>query len=86
MAGRTGTRLEALKQKVSDEGRIVDVNVATVVNAEERREIIGMDVGASKDVAFCLQFMCPVAERGVSAVELVTSSPLAQGCCRHGVG
>ena len=39
--------LDALSQKVREEGRIVNVSVAvaTAVNTEGRREIIGMDVG-----------------------------------------
>ena len=43
--------LDALSQKVREEGRIVNVSVAvaTAVNAEGRREIIGMDVGTSED-------------------------------------
>ena len=42
--------LDALSQKVREEGRIVNVSVAvaTAVNAEGRREIIGMDVGTSE--------------------------------------
>lgn len=57
--------LDALSQKVRDEGRIVNVSVAvaTAVNAEGRREILGMDVGASEDGA------C----RGSGGVDLVTS-------------
>ena len=39
--------LDALTQKVSEDGRIVNVSVvvATTVNGEGKREIIGMDVG-----------------------------------------
>ena len=46
--------LDALSQKVREEGRIVNVSVAvaTAVNTEGRREIIGMDVGTSEDGAF----------------------------------
>ena len=42
--------LDALSQKVREEGRIVNVSVAvaTAVNAEGRREIIGMDVGTMR--------------------------------------
>ena len=41
--------LDALTQKVREAGRIVNVSVvvATAVNSEGRREIIGMDVGTS---------------------------------------
>ena len=39
--------LDALTQKVREDGRIVNVSVvvATAVNGEGKREIIGMDVG-----------------------------------------
>ena len=47
--------------------------VATAVNAEGRREIVGMDVGTSEDGAFWLAFLRSVADRGLSGVELVTS-------------
>ena len=45
--------LDGLTQKVREGGRIVNVCVvvATGVNAEEQREILGMDVGASEDGA-----------------------------------
>ena len=43
--------LDALTQKVREAGRIVNVSVvvATAVNGEGKREIIGMDVGTSED-------------------------------------
>ena len=46
--------LDALTQKVREDGRIVNVSVvvATAVNGEGKREIIGMDVGTSEDGAF----------------------------------
>ena len=47
----------------------MSVVVATAVNAEGRREIVGMDVGTSEDGAFWRS----VADRGLSGVELVTS-------------
>ena len=51
--------LDALTQKVRDDGRIVNVSVvvATAVNGEGKREIIGMDVGTSEDGAFWLAFL-----------------------------
>ena len=48
----------------------MSVVVATAVNAEGRREIVGMDVGTSEDVAFWLAFLRSVADRGLSGVEL----------------
>ena len=43
--------LDALTQKVREAGRIVNVSVvvATAVNGEGKREIIGMDVGTSEE-------------------------------------
>ena len=51
----------------------VCVVVATGVNAEGQREILGMDVGASEDGAFWLAFLRSLTARGLSGVELVTS-------------
>ena len=67
--------LDALSQKVREEGRIVNVSVAvaTAVNAEGRREIIGMDVGTSEDGAFWLAFLRSLSARGLSGVDLVIS-------------
>ena len=67
--------LDGLTQKVREGGRIVNVCVvvATGVNAEGQREILGMDVGASEDGAFWLAFLRPLTARGLSGVELVTS-------------
>ena len=64
--------LDALTQKVREAGRIVNVSVvvATAVNAEGRREIVGLGVGASEDGAFRMAFLRSVADRGLSGVEL----------------
>ena len=51
----------------------MSVAVATAVNAEGRREIIGMDVGTSEDGAFWLAFLRSLYARGLSGVELVIS-------------
>ena len=66
---------DGLTQKVREGGRIVNVCVvvATGVNAEGQREILGMDVGASEDGAFWLAFLRSLTARGLSGVELVTS-------------
>ena len=62
--------LDALTQKVREDGRIVNVSVvvATAVNGEGKREIIGMDVG-SEDGAFWLAFLRSLSARGLSGVE-----------------
>ena len=58
-----------------EDGRIVNVSVvvATAVNGEGKREIIGMDVGTSEDGAFWLAFLRSLSARGLSGVELVVS-------------
>ena len=67
--------LDALTQKVREEGRIVNVSVvvATAVNTEGTREILGMDVGTSEDGAFWLAFLRSLVARGLSGVQLVAS-------------
>ena len=67
--------MDALTQKVREDGRIVNVSVvvATAVNGEGKREIIGMDVGTSEDGAFWLAFLRSLSARGLSGVELVVS-------------
>ena len=62
--------LDGLTQKVREGGRIVNVCVvvATGVNADGQREILGLDVGASEDGAFWLAFLrsltAPGPQRG----------------------
>ena len=67
--------LDALTQLVREEGRVVQVAVvvATAVNAEGKREVLGIDVGTSEDGAFWLSFLRGLVARGLSGVELVTS-------------
>lgn len=67
--------LDALTQKVREAGRIVNVSVvvATAVNGEGRREVMGIDVGTSEDGAFWLQFLRSLVARGLGGVQLVTS-------------
>ena len=47
--------------------------VATAVNGEGRRVVVGIDVGTSEDGAFWLQFLRSLVSRGLSGVQLVTS-------------
>ena len=67
--------LDALTQEVREGGRIVNVSVvvATGVNAQGQREVLGTDVGASEDGAFWLAFLRSLNARGLSGVELVAS-------------
>ena len=67
--------LDALTQRVREEGRIAQVSVvvATAVNASGKREVLGIDVGTSEDGAVWLSFLRGLVARGLSGVELVTS-------------
>src|SRR5689334_15288583 len=67
--------IDALTQKVREGGRTVNVHclIATGVNADGCREILGIDVTSSEDGAGWLAFLRGLAARGLSGVELVTS-------------
>jgi len=67
--------LDALTQRVREGGRVVHVAVvvATAVNAQGRREVLGLDTGASEDGAFWLSFLRSLAARGLAGVQLVVS-------------
>ena len=63
--------LDALTQKVREDGRIVNVSVAvaTGVNREGKREVLGIDVGTSEDGAFWLAFLRSLTARGLSGIQ-----------------
>ena len=67
--------LDALTQKVREGGRVVNVAlvVATAVNGQGQREVLGLDCGASEDGAFWLSFLRSLAARGLAGVQLVIS-------------
>ena len=67
--------IDALTQKVREGGRTVNVHclIATGVNAEGYREILGIDVTSSEDGAGWLAFLRGLAARGLAGVQLVTS-------------
>jgi putative transposase len=67
--------IDALTQKVREGGRTVNVHclVATGVNADGHREILGADVTSSEDGAGWLAFLRGLVARGLSGVALVTS-------------
>jgi putative transposase len=67
--------LDALVIKCREGGRVVNVAVvvATAVNAEGRREILGADVITQEDGAGWLAFLRSLVSRGLSGVELVIS-------------
>ena len=66
---------DALTMKVRESGRVVNVAclVATGVNADGHREILGLDVCSSESHAGWLMFFRGLNARGLSGVSLVTS-------------
>ncbi|RRJ86520.1 IS256 family transposase [Gulosibacter macacae] len=66
---------DALTMKVREGGRVVKVAVliATGVNAEGYREILGLQVSSTEDGAGWLTFWRDLVARGLSGVKLVTS-------------
>ena len=75
MPAHTYVWLDALTQKVREGGRIVNVAVviATGVNANGNREILGMDVITTEDGAGWLAFLRSLVARGLAGVQLVIS-------------
>ncbi len=73
--------IDALTQKVREAGRTVNVHalIATGVNADGKRQILGLDVASSEDGAGWLAFLRGLAARGLSGVQLVISD------CHHGL-
>lgn len=67
--------IDALTQKVRESGRVVNVSVvvATAVNAEGRREIVGFDVVTTESTTSWTEFLRGLVERGLNGVELVIS-------------
>ena len=67
--------LDAMVEKVREAGRIqhVAVVIATGVNAEGHREILGMDVITTEDGAGWLAFLRGLVARGLSGTALVIS-------------
>lgn len=66
---------DALTMKVRETGRVVKVAVlvATGVNADGYREILGVQVNSTEDGAGWLTFWRDLVARGLSGVKLVTS-------------
>jgi putative transposase len=67
--------LDATYVKVRKNGRIVSVAViiATGVNADGRREVLGMDTGSSEAETFWVDFLRKLRQRGLRGVKLVIS-------------
>ena len=61
--------------KVRQAGRIVSVAVivAVGVNSDGRREVLGMDIGASEAETFWTEFLRKLTRRGLRGVKLVIS-------------
>ncbi len=66
--------VDALSVKVREDGRVVNVHalIATGVNADGHREILGLDVASAEDGAGWLAFLRGLVARGLSGVQLVT--------------
>jgi transposase-like protein len=67
--------IDATYVKVRSAGRIVSmaVIVAVGVNADGRREVLGMDVGPSEAETFWTEFLRKLARRGLRGIKLVIS-------------
>jgi putative transposase len=67
--------VDALTQKVREGGRVVNVSavVATAVNNEGRREIVGFDIVTTESTVAWTGFLRSLVARGLSGVELVIS-------------
>lgn len=67
--------LDALIHKAREGGRVVNVAtvVATGINGEGHREILGFDVVTSEDGAAWLAFLRGLVSRGLTGVQLVVS-------------
>jgi len=66
---------DALTMKVREGGRVVNVHalVATGVNADGHREILGLDITSAEDGAGWLRFFRGLTARGLTGVAMVTS-------------
>lgn len=67
--------IDATYVKVRQNVRIVSVAVivAVGVNADGRREVLGMDIGPSEAETFWTAFLRKLARRGLRGVKLVVS-------------
>src|SRR5512141_1728271 len=67
--------IDATYVKVREAGRIVSVAViiAVGVNADGRREVLGVDIGPSEAETFWTAFLRKLARRGLRGVKLVVS-------------
>jgi transposase-like protein len=68
--------IDATFVKVRQNGRIVSVAViiAVGVNSDGRREVLGMDIGASEAETFWTALLRKLARRGLRGVKLIVSA------------
>jgi transposase-like protein len=67
--------LDATYLKVREDGRVVSIAaiIATAVNTDGRREILGLGLGPSEAAVFWLDFLRSLERRGLKGVKLVIS-------------
>ena len=67
--------IDGVTQRVREGGRVVNVTavIATAVNAEGQRVIIGFDIVTTEDTAAWTAFLRSLVARGLNGVELVIS-------------
>jgi putative transposase len=67
--------IDALSMKVREGGRICNtaVLVATAVNADGHREVVGLEIGSAEDGAVWTSFLRGLVARGLHGVRLVVS-------------
>ena len=67
--------LDATYLKQRQDGRIVSVAaiIAVGVNSDGRREVLGLDIGASEAETFWMEFLRKLTRRGLRGVKLVVS-------------
>ena len=67
--------IDALALKVREGGRVVATSalIATAVNHDGRREILGLELGSAEDGAIWTKFLRNLVARGLHGVRLVTS-------------
>jgi transposase-like protein len=67
--------IDALSQRVREGGRVVNVAavIATAVNAEGQREIVGFDIVTAESTEAWTEFLRGLVARGLVGVELVIS-------------
>jgi transposase-like protein len=78
---------DALVLKVREGGRVVNIHamIATGVNADGHREVLGVQASSAEDGAGWLGFFRDLTARGLAGVKLVTSTrPLRPGPERPG--